>query len=545
MALMKFSHLALFIFTSAGCAFAATAEVAPAPSAPAKAKKPVFTILEYQITGNSLLDARDIERTLEPFLGEGQSITNIEQAAKSLEKLYRNKGYPTVFVNIPEQDIRAGVVRMDIVEGKVQRLRITGASHHLLSDIRKGLPSVKEGEALNLPSFQQELAKVNARSQHLRVTPVLKPGKYPGSVEVELKVKDELPLVTQLAVNNHNSANTTRSRFEFNTAFNNLWQKDHGISAQFQTSPENTDEVSLFGLTYLLPGIESAHRLAIYAVRSDSQVASLGGQNAFTALGKGNIYGVRYIIPFPSTADFLHSLSLGFDYKDFADTLEIGANAATNNPAARVDLAPINYGIWGLDYDITRPHENGSDRYNIGVHFGLRGLNDDAEFAAKRPNAQPNFAYLSAGLKSTREFWHGWQGRGQFKTQLTDTLLIGNEQMASGGHDSVRGYFQSEAMGDQGFNASLELRTPSVFGARFSWLNEWRFLTFLDAGQVQIKQPAAEQIDHYTLASTGVGMRVRVFKKLSLAVDAAQALKDGSKTQAHDQRVDAEFRWEF
>jgi hemolysin activation/secretion protein len=204
---------------------------ADAPDAePAAKARPTLTIYEYQISGNTLLDPRDIERTLEPFLGENQAVSSIEKAAKKIERLYKDKGYPTVFVNIPEQDVRNGIIKMGIVEGKVARLRITGANYYTLSGIRKELPAAKEGETPYFPDFQQQLTKVNARSQHLKVTPVLKPGKAPGSVEIELKVKDELPWVNQLTLSNYNSANTTRPRLEFNTAFNNLWQKDHGIS---------------------------------------------------------------------------------------------------------------------------------------------------------------------------------------------------------------------------------------------------------------------------------------------------------------------------
>ncbi len=545
---MKFLYLSVLV----GCALAAPlvgAEGAPPQPEPdqvpkAAKKSPVFTILEYEIAGNTLLSETDIDHLLEPFLGENQTITKIEQAAKGLERLYRTKGYPTVFVNIPEQDIRGGLVRLEVVEGKVQRMRITGANHYLLSDIRKGVPSIKEGETLNLPQFQQDLAKVNARSQHLRVTPVLKPGKYPGSVEVELKVKDELPVVAQLALNNHNSANTTASRLEFNAAYNNLWQRDHGISVQMQTSPENTDEVAVLGLTYLLPGIDDAHRVAVYGVKSDSQVASLGGQSAFTALGKGNILGLRYIVPLVSTSSYLHSVSFGFDYKDFTNTIEIAATSPSDQSISQ-NLAPITYGAWGADYDVTRPSARGSDRFSVGVHFGLRGLNDDKEFTAKRPGAEPNYSVLVAGVKSQREFWQGWQLRGQLKTQLTDGMLIGNEQLASGGYDSVRGYYQSETMGDQGINGSLELRTPSLFKGKFTRLNDWRFLVFADAGHVTITNPSAGQIDQFNPSSAGFGMRLRAFKQFSMGADFAQALQDGSQTQAGDTRVDADMRWEF
>ncbi len=512
-------------------------------AAPAQKARPKLTIYEYQITGNSLLDPRDLERLLEPFLGEGQEVSVVEKAAKKIERLYKDKGYPTVYVNIPEQDVRNGVIKMNVVEGKVQRLRITGANYYTLSGIRDELPAVQEGKTPYFPDLQQQLTKINARSQHLKVTPVLKPGKFPGSVDIELKVKDELPWVNQLSVSNYNSANTTRPRLEFNTAYNNLWQKDHGLSLQYQTSPEDTEEVSIWGFTYLLPAYQR-HRAAVYMVKSDSQVASLGGQTAFTALGKGDIYGLRYIIPLQSHSQFLHSVSLNFDYKDFTDTLEIAGNREKGQADLRQDLAPIAYGLFGFDYDMTFVRAKGSDRFGFGGRWGMRGLNDDKEFQAKRPKSEPNFAYTTLSARMTRDIFAGWQARLNAKTQLSDGLLIGNEQFSIGGNETVRGYFQSETLGDTGIYAQAELRTP-VLVKSVSWLKDWRLLAFVDAGEVKVKSPLPQQIARNTLGSFGVGTRLKITSDISLSLDGAKTLNEGAKTPDDQWRVDAQVRWQF
>jgi hemolysin activation/secretion protein len=509
--------------------------------------KPTLSIIEYRITGNTLLNPVDIERVLEPFLGPGQEVSAIEKAAKKIEKLYKDKGYPTVFVNIPEQDIRDGVVAMSIVEGKVRRVQISGAEHYTLSGIRQAIPALEEGKALYFPDFQRQLSRVNSRSQHLKVTPVLKPGKSPGTVDVELKVKDELPLVNQLTLNNYNSANTTRPRVEFNTAYNNLWQKDHGVSLQYQFSPENTKEVRIFGITYLMPTV-GQHRAAVYFVDSDSQVANLGGQTAFTALGKGQISGLRYIIPLQafssnSALNYLHSLTWAFDYKDFADTLEIAGDKTKEEPNLRQDLAPVNYGLFGFDYDVTFMHGKGTNRLSLGSRWGIRGLNEDKEFEAKRRNAEPNFAYYTLGATTQRDFAQGWQWRVRTKAQLTDSLLIGNEQFSIGGNETVRGYFQSETLGDTGVYAQAEIRTPVLFTA--SWLSDLRALAFVDAGEVAVRSPLPGQAAHTTLGAAGLGARVKLKGNFTLGVEAAHALKDGTKTANGDWRLDGQLRWQF
>lgn len=67
---------------------------------------------------------KQLERTVYHFLGPNKSIDNVEAARAAVEDLYRTNGYQTVAVDIPEQDVKNGVVYLQVVEGKVSRLRV-------------------------------------------------------------------------------------------------------------------------------------------------------------------------------------------------------------------------------------------------------------------------------------------------------------------------------------------------------------------------------------------------------------------------------------
>ena len=83
------------------------------------------------------------------------------------------------------------------------------------------------------------------------MTPVLRPGKTPGTVEVDLKVKDELPLHGSLELNDRYSTDTSRLRLSAMLRYDNLWQKEHSFSLQYQTAPEKPGEVKVWSGTYL------------------------------------------------------------------------------------------------------------------------------------------------------------------------------------------------------------------------------------------------------------------------------------------------------
>ena len=74
-----------------------------------------FNVWEFRVLGNTVLPNIDIERVVYPFLGEAKSLNDVEAARKMLETVYHDRGYGTVFVDIPEQDVGAGIVRLKVV----------------------------------------------------------------------------------------------------------------------------------------------------------------------------------------------------------------------------------------------------------------------------------------------------------------------------------------------------------------------------------------------------------------------------------------------
>ena len=94
----------------------------------ARAAEPArFDILEFAVEGNTVLPAELIERAVYPFLGEKRRFDDVNAAATALEKAYQDAGYLTVAVGVPEQSINDGVVRLEVTEGRVERLKVSGA----------------------------------------------------------------------------------------------------------------------------------------------------------------------------------------------------------------------------------------------------------------------------------------------------------------------------------------------------------------------------------------------------------------------------------
>ena len=105
-------------------------------AAPGAAQPPKpFPVLEYQIEGNTLLSTMDVEKAVLPYLGETRTIKDIEAARLQLENTYHDRGYKTVLVTIPQQQVLDGVVRLQVTEAAVGKLHVEGSRYHSIDRI--------------------------------------------------------------------------------------------------------------------------------------------------------------------------------------------------------------------------------------------------------------------------------------------------------------------------------------------------------------------------------------------------------------------------
>ena len=460
-----------------------------------------FDIWEIQVEGAALIDDERIERIVYPHLGPGKSFADVEAARDDLESAFRAAGFGTVAVTIPEQDVAEGVVRLAVIQGSVERLTVSGSRYFSLGRIRSRVPGLSPGRVPNLPEVQQQLADLNRASPDRSVTPVLQPGRRPGGVEVELKVKDELPVHGSVELNDQYSRDTSRTRLNVAMRYDNLWQREHSIGIAYQLSPEDPSEVKVLSGTYMFHPTASDALLALYAVKSDSDVLTLSsGSGGVGVLGKGVITGARWINPLPGSRSVFHNLTLGLDYKDFEDTV---SPAGTDGFKTPISYAKFVAGYGGaLNFDRTRVG------YNLEANFGVRAFgNTEKEFESKRFQAKPNFLYLRASSSIERTWLADSRILLALSAQLASDPIISNEQFSLGGADTVRGYVETQLLADDAIVGSLTLRSPSLHRyTRQEWLSNLRLFVFGDVAQARILEPLPDQAENVTLGSVGLGL---------------------------------------
>lgn len=484
-----------------------------------------FDIEEIRVEGNTLLPPAMIETAVTPFLGPDRSADDVEKARVALDALYAQQGYPTAAADIPEQDPSDGVVVLRVTERRVGRLRVRGSRYFSQKDIRDHVPSLAEGHVPNLNDLQRDIVALNQWPDR-RVTPVLRPGTAPDTVDVDLDVKETLPAQGSAELTNRQSANTSAFRHTVSLSYNNLWQRGDAISVSYQMAPLQLSDTSIFTMSYLFRVPNSNLAVLVSYLHSNSSVATVGGTGV---IGNGDVYGARLQIPLGTEGQFSHSLSVGFDYKQFNDTMLLGADRT---------VTPITYVPLVAQYQASWINDANETLVDTTVMLGANGLGSNGQaFDQKRYMALPSFSYVRTDLTRRDELPLGLQSSVHFTGQASNDSLISNEQFSVGGIDTVRGYLEAEALGDYGGAIQAELRGPSYTQLLDGKVNEVRGFAFTDAARVGIHNALAQQQKYYGLASTGFGVRMRVLNHVSTDLIGAHALTSGPNTRDGTSRL--------
>jgi hemolysin activation/secretion protein/AraC-like DNA-binding protein len=338
---------------------------------------PRFAVNKYLVTGNSVLPPEAMAMVLtniDGAFGTNVSFDGIRAVMMELQKAYRERGYVTVSVGLPQQKLTNAVVKVKVTEGRLAAINVTGNRHFSSNNVMRALPSLHTNMLLNSHVLQRELDNANA-SRNRQIYPVIGPGPEPDTSELTLKVKDQLPLHARLEVNNQATPNTPDLRVNFSAQYDNLWDLEHQIGIQYNFTPnqfKNSDPyhstlfddplIANYSAYYRLPlgGYKSVEQqvnanpgsfgyneathqfqvppptgrpeLTLYASRStsdtgvqmgppkiilDTNLVSLGHQGAGENVTLNEGLGFRLSLPLPAMGKLVSTLSFGGDYKHY------------------------------------------------------------------------------------------------------------------------------------------------------------------------------------------------------------------------------------
>lgn len=475
------------------------AVVAPPPyqSAVGPAGGPTFVLRGVNVEASHFLSKREIDAITGQYIGKRVDISAVQRMVKEINDLYAARGIVTAAAYLPPQKLKDGIVTIKIVEGRLGRLKVTGANQ-LSPDFVLSHVDQKVGEVVDVPRMSRELAFFN-KTGVARIQALMQPGAQFGLTDVELSVIEPPKNLIQI--------------FGDNMGVSSVGRLEAGTLLQH----------------YGILGLDD--KLTLYAVKSEGNfngnvsynlaVDPWGGRLGFS-LTRGAIRVISG--PYKS-----------LDVDGTAETASINASQPVLGNAEWMLL--LNGSLSRVISTSDQTHVPVTGDYTSlqtgGVTLAYTGANVSASVSPTLSAAQSysdvtgvkeNFLLQSGTFSSLAQLPYNFSATlaGAWQTSSKE-LLPGDQLFQLGGPTTVRGYPTDAVAGPDGYYANLELHHP-IPGPMSTALDAY---VFYDRGSVFNHFPAVQ-----TLNAIGAGVSWTVGKYAVAEVSAGFPLNNVVEPQA-------------
>jgi hemolysin activation/secretion protein len=473
---------------------------------------PDFQGVESRI---SFLSRSQAEKIASPYLDKPVSMKTLGEIRKKVNEWLASTGRVVASVIVPEQEIRGGVIQILILSGRLGEVRVEG-NRYFKSENLRGEIRLRTDEEIGLAELGDDAAWLNA-NPFRQVQTSLAPGSEAGSTDVVLEVTDRFPLRPYVSYDNFGVSTLGYDRYSTGFTLMDVWTGwDQKFDYQYLTSGGFSKlQANSASWAAALPWRHTATVFGSYSKADPDAVGQLDLSSYFWQVsGRYNILLPTFLFK-DSKGDFRHQAYLGFDFKAAnSDVFFAGAQLepSTNGLAGLYNIFQFVFGYTGT---ITDPFGSTAlELVGFASPGGATGDNSDASFQQINGGATANYMYGKFLLNRVFRLPEGISLVGNLQIQESNRTLMPTESFGIGGYDTVRGYDQRSANGDNAYMTNVELRSPPIsFGQIFGdgrFPDQLILLGFFDYGQVlQENSDTTTSVDWH-LMSIGPGLRYSI-----------------------------------
>jgi hemolysin activation/secretion protein len=468
---------------------------------------PRIFVKQFTFTGNSVVSSEELANLSRSFTGRELTIEQLEELRQVLIARYVLKGYINSGVIIPDQKILDGIVNLQVIEGRLNTITISGLGHFRESYFNSRLGKGANAP-VNLNQLQQSLQLLQQDERIRKINAELQPGKNPGESELRLKIEEESPYKVTLRFNNDAAPSTGAYRGELALAHRNLLGFGDVLSADVGLTEGAFD----FAAGYTVPLTRKDTSLGIYYRRNASEVIEENYKD-IDITSHSETFGVKLRQPLYRTSVAEVALSAAGECRESRSWLlgrPFSFSPGEHDGLARVSVVRLGQELVLRD---NRYLFALNSTFNIGVSALGSTINDSA------PDSR-FFSWLGQLVFLGKIGTTPHQVMFRTNTQLADSSLLPLERFGLGGMNSVRGYRSNLLVRDSGINSSLEFRITLLDDVQ-GW-GVLQLVPFYDYGRGW--NASGETPDPDRISAAGGGFRWTVRNLLLLEAYYGQSL---------------------
>jgi hemolysin activation/secretion protein len=464
----------------------------PPPTVKHDPKGRRFSVNAFDFVGNTVYSDQALKRLTERFIDLQLNLYDLTRAADSVTRFYQENGYPVARAVLPAQKVDKGIVRIEIIEGRVGEVRFEGSQRYTPEKLRWRLSTLVPGKLITAGGLEQDLLLLNDLPG-LTARAVLEAGKEFGTTDVTIRVEERAASV-YLWPNNFGRKEIGQWRIDAGAALNNPL----GIGDQLGISGTYSEDGLLkYGrATYSFPISPQGTRLEFATSASDYRL-----RDTLLPLGiTGDSHNNEITLTHPFVRTRAQSIVGSAGWRG----TRMSQNALgieVSNTSIDLLTVGLNYNQIGEDASVTTAGAQISTNFEKN-DFGFR--NDAQMFR------------LQLDMSQLRGVTREWDGYGRVSYVYSPDPLPDSEKFSVGGPGSVRGYRPSEVRGDGGILVNAEARRPFNIANRLGILS-----FFYDVGVVRFKANPLQVDGTLTIQSVGAGVTFYLQPNVTLKLEVA------------------------
>ncbi|BFU91927.1 MAG: hypothetical protein NTAFB01_31140 [Nitrospira sp.] len=465
-----------------------------------------------QVIGNTVFPDSDIKAVTTPYENRIVTTEDLERLRLALTLLYINNGYITSGAVIPDQDVRDGVIQIQIIEGTLSRIDVEGTNW-----FRRGYVSDRlmlgAGPPLKIEPLQERLQLLQRDPRLERINADLRPGDQRGESVLNVKVKEASPWKVWLDFNNYQTPLVGAERGLVTLAHQNV--TGHGDPFSI-TSGGSRGVHPIIDASYTLPlnrydtTFTASYRRNEFLVVADQfRALDLNSQSEIFS------FTLRHPIYRTLTDELAVAITGEHLYNKITSAFDLQGQPFRFIPGSSdTGVSTVSTLRFIQEYQHRTASSVIALRSRVSVGFDVLGATiNSREATTANGEPLPSGRFVSwlgqAQAVKRLDYLGGWQILGRLDLQLSNNRLFPLEQVPVGGRFSVRGYRENTFVRDNAFLASLESRVPLLKYA--SGEDMVQFAQFVDVGRSWMSREPTHGLQ--TLASVGLGIRWNVLPR--------------------------------
>ncbi|MEH1859241.1 MAG: ShlB/FhaC/HecB family hemolysin secretion/activation protein [Nostoc sp.] len=452
-----------------------------------------FTVKQFEVVGSTVFSQKKLNEVLKDFINKPITFAQLLEARSKITELYNQKGYITSEAYIPEQTFTDGVVRIQVIEGKLEDIQVTGT--------RRLNPNYIRSRIANGASTPLNQKRLLQSLQLLQLNPLIKSlsaelfaGSRTDTSLLAIKVTEADTFNTKIVLDNRPPPDSGSFRRQLQVKESNLL----GIGDSISLTYSNTDGSNAIDASYSLPLNPHNGTLTFrYGNRPANFI-----ERPFDILDIESTlqrYELTFRQPLLQTPNQEFALGLTGSHRESEATL-LGGEIPFPSPGADAQGRTRVSALRFFQEWISRNSQEviaARSQFSLGIDAFNATINDtgpDSRFFAWRGQAQ----WVRLLAPDTLLLIRG-------DVQLASTTLLASEKFGLGGVNSVRRFRQDLLSTDNGALASAELRLPILHLP--SWKGVLQVTPFVDVGSAWSNSSNRYENNINTLAAVGLGLR--------------------------------------